>query len=536
MLGGTGALAMAAGLAAPAGGAIAPGPDASGAGRARAEARGTAVAAGRAAATGIRWADCGPKEHLDPPVRCGTVTVPLDYARPRGRQLTLAVARRPASGRAPGPAAPGGRTGRTVRTPRQGALVFGAGGPGATGVYFPLMPDMAAFWRPVAAAYDLVGYAPRGVGGHAPLSCVDPREFASAPTQAPPRPSAAYRWRRYTQAKAYAEGCARRAGTALRHYTTAANARDLDVLRAALGERRLTFVGASYGTYLGAVYASLFPSHVRRMVFDSPVGPGPGALWYRAALARAKALQTRWADFLSWVAAHDGRYHLGTTAAQVARRYERVRGELAARPAGGTVGPGQLQAAFLKAAHYDDYWPVRAAALSAYAQGDPGPLVRQAAPIGAAAAEQENAQAVYTAVECNDAPWPRSWRAWDRDAARLARTAPFATWDTVWTHLPCAHWSTPGRRPVDVHAGAGTLPSTLVLAARRDAVTPYAGARELHRRLAGSVLVTELGAGSHIIAGAGNSCVDTPVLTYLLRGRPPALDTACAPHPPPRAF
>ncbi len=494
------------------------------------EMRGTAVAAARASAAGIRWGACTARYHLaglDPPVQCGTVTVPLDYAHPGGKQITLTVTRRPATDSAAHRTTSRGAA-------RQGALVFSPGDPGATGVYVPLIPDLSSYWKPLAAAYDLVGYAPRGIGRPAPLSCQDPARSVATPTQAPRRPSAAYQRQRRAQAKAYAEGCARRGGAALRHYTTADNARDLDVLRAALGERRLTFMGASYGAYVGAVYATFFPSHVRRMVFDSPPDPAPGALGYRTVLAQSRALQRRWTDFGAWVAAHDGTYHLGGTAAQVERAYEKVRAALARRPAGGTVGPGQLQAAFLKAAYYDDYWPVRAAALAAYLGGDPQPLTRQAEPVGAAAVELENDQAVDTAVACNDAPWPTDWRTWARDATRLARVAPFATWANVRTHLPCAYWRTPRQPPVNVRSRAGALPPTLVLAAERDGVTPYAGARELHGRLAGSVLVTERGAGLHIIGGGPDDCVNAHLRRYLLTGRPPARDADCAPHPAPK--
>lgn len=113
----------------------------------------------------------------------------------------------------------------------------------------------------------------------------------------------------------------------------------------------------------------------------------------------------------------------------------------------------------------------------------------------------ENSNAVYTAVECNDAPWPADFEVWDRDNTRLARRAPFETWDNVWTNLPCAYWQGPRQRPLDVRTAPGELPPTLVLAAERDAATPYEGALELRRRLAGSVLVTERDAGTHGIAG-----------------------------------
>lgn len=122
---------------------------------------------------------------------------------------------------------------------------------------------------------------------------------------------------------------------------------------------------------------------------------------------------------------------------------------------------------------------------------------------------------------------------WDRDNTRLARVAPFETWDNVWMNLPCAYWLAPRQRVLDVRTGPGELPPTLILAAERDAAAPYAGALELHRRLSGSVLVTERDAGTHGIAGGPNPCVNGYLDAYLLEGRLPVRRAACAPHPEP---
>ncbi|MFJ2239446.1 alpha/beta hydrolase [Streptomyces sp. NPDC087859] len=507
--------------------AAAPAGSASGASGApvAAEVRGTATAAARAEAEGIAFGTCAEVEDLPGNVQCGTVSVPLDYARPDGKQIKLTVSRVRATHKDP--------HNSKRKVPRQGALVFNPGGPGASGMYFPLI-GVVPEWKRLAAAYDLVGYAPRGVGRSAPLSCQDPRHFFKAPTLAPTYPSESYKRERIAQAKAYARGCAKRAGGALRHYTSLNNARDLDVLRAALGEEKLTFMGASYGTYFGALYATLFPSHVRRMVFDSAVNPDPTQVWYRNNLDQSAAFEGRWADFRDWVAKHDKVYGLGDTAERVQRSYDRAAAQLAAEPAGGKVGPGQLQGAFLTAGYYDDYWPHRAEALSAYLKGDPKQLILQAGPHPEAAKEAENGNAVYTAVECNDASWPTEWKVWDRDNTRLARVAPFETWDNVWMNLPCAYWSAPRQEPLDVRTGPGELPPTLILAAERDAATPYDGALEMHRRLWGSVLVTERDAGTHGIAGGPNPCVNGHVDAYLLEGILPVRRAACAPHPEPK--
>ncbi|MFG2886699.1 alpha/beta hydrolase [Streptomyces sp. NPDC048297] len=492
---------------------------------AAAEARGTAVAAARAHADGITFGACPAVQEAPAGMRCGTVRVPLDYAHPYGKQIELTVSRMRATQKDP-------RNSKR-KVPRQGALVYNPGGPGASGMNFPMIGVLPE-WKRIAAAYDLVGYAPRGVDRSAPLSCVDPKHFFKAPTQAPAHPTEAYKRQRVTEAKAYARGCAARSGSGLRFYNSVNNARDLDVLRAALWESRLTFVGASYGTYIGALYATLFPSHLRRMVLDSAVNPDPAQVWYRDNLDQSAAFEDRWTDFREWIARHDDVYGLGATAAGVQRSYDTASARLATKAAAGTVGPGQLHNAFLTAGYYDDFWPSRAAALSAYLKGDPKPLVRLAGPSPETATESENGSAVYTAVECNDASWPTDWAVWDRDNTRLARVAPFETWDNAFANLPCAYWPAPRQRPVDVRTGPGELPPVLILAAERDAATPYAGALEMNRRLAGSVLVTERDAGTHGIGGGPNTCVNAHLDAYLLEGRLPARHASCAPHPQPQ--
>ncbi|MBT2421181.1 alpha/beta fold hydrolase [Streptomyces sp. ISL-22] len=490
-----------------------------------AELHGTAVAAARARAAGIDFGKCPKEQDMPAALQCGKVSVPLDYAHPNGKQIELTVSRVRATHKDP--------HNSKHRVPRKGALVYNPGGPGASGMYFPLIGVMPA-WKRLAAAYDLVGYAPRGVERSAPLSCQEPKQVFKGPLLAPTHPSESHKKERIARAKAYARGCAQRAGSALRHYNSLNNARDLDVLRAALGEEKLTFMGASYGTYFGALYATLFPSHVRRMVFDSAVNPDPAMVWYRNNLAQSAAFEGRWADFREWVAEHHKVYGLGDTAEEVLRSYEKVRARLAAEPAGGKVGQEQLQETFLQAGYYDDYWPSRARALSAYLKGDSKPLVELAAPATEAAAEEENSDAVYTAVECNDAPWPTDWDVWDRDNTRLARVAPFETWDNVWMNLPCAYWQAPRQEPLDVRTGPGEVPPLLILAAERDAATPYDGALEMHRRLSGSVLVTERDAGTHGIAYGPNACVNGYVDAYLLEGRLPARRAACEGHPEPK--
>jgi pimeloyl-ACP methyl ester carboxylesterase len=487
------------------------------------EARGVAIAAARAAKAGIDWQDCPEDWGLDKPIQCGWVTVPLDYAHPDGKQVKLAVDRV-----------------RSTGTPRerQGALIYNPGGPGGSGLRFPTrVTTNNKVWANVATAYDFVGFDPRGVGHSAPISCMDPQEYVKAPKMDPVPDSEADKLAQRKLAREYADGCLERTGRAmLQQMTTPNTARDLDVIRAALGEKKLNYLGVSYGTYLGAVYGTLFPSHVRRMVVDSVVNPDRDNIWYQANLNQDIAFETRWKDWEDWVAANDATYHLGTTRDAVQAKWLALRATAKNNPIGGVVGPAELLGFFQSAPYYDSSWASVATVFSKYVAGDTQALVDAATPDMSDIAgniSAENGNAVYTAVECTDAKWPTSWRTWDRDNTRLNAKYPFLTWSNAWMNLPCATWPVKQQTPVEVRTGKG-LPPVLIVQSTRDAATPYQGAVELHKRFKGSRLITEKNAGSHGVTGLVNPCINDRVDTYLLTGRVDRTDVTCAPHATPQ--
>ncbi|WP_344572727.1 alpha/beta hydrolase [Streptomyces lunalinharesii] len=487
-----------------------------------AEARGVALAADRAAKAGVAWQDCPADWGLKAPIQCGYVTVPLDYARPDGRTLKIAVDRAVATG---------------SPQQRQGALVYNPGGPGGSGMRFPArVTTKNPLWAKTAQAYDFVGFDPRGVGHSAPISCVDPQEFVKAPKADPVPANEADKRAQRAHAKQYAQGCLARTGRAvLSQMTTANTARDLDVIRAALGEKKLNYLGVSYGTYLGAVYGTLFPGHVRRMLVDSVIDPSRDKVWYQANLDQDVAFETRWGDWTKWVAKNDAAYHIGNTPQKVQAAWEKLRATAKKQPIGGVVGPAELIGFFQNAPYYDSAWAEVAQAWSAYLAGDAKPLIDNAGPHLADKAgniQAENGNAVYTAIECTDTKWPTSWAKWDRDNTRLHRQAPFMTWANAWMNLPCATWPVKQQKPVEVTSGKG-LPPVLIVQSTRDAATPYGGAVELHKRFAGSRLITERDAGSHGVTGLVNPCINERVDAYFLKGTTDPTDVTCAPHATP---
>ncbi|MFD2690027.1 alpha/beta hydrolase [Streptomyces phyllanthi] len=487
-----------------------------------AEARGVFVAAAEAAKKGIDWQDCPEDWGLEKPIQCGWVTVPLDYAKPYGKQIKLAVDRI-------------GNTG--TKAERQGALVYNPGGPGGSGLRFPRrVTTKNPLWAAAAKAYDFVGFDPRGVGHSAPISCIDPQEFVKAPKLDPVPDSEADKRAHRKLAAEYADGCKERSGAMLPHMTTPNTARDLDVIRAALGEKKLNFLGVSYGTYIAAVYGTLFPTHVRRMVADSVVNPSREKIWYQANLDQDVAFESRWKDWTKWVAQNDATFHLGDTRAEVQEKWLELRAAAKKDPIGGLVGPAELISFFQSAPYYDSAWVPTATVWSKYAAGDTQALVDAAAPdLGDTAgnAASENGNAVYTAVECADAKWPTSWRTWDRDNTLLHKDHPFMTWANAWMNLPCATWKSKQHTPVEVKTRKG-LPPVLIVQSERDAATPYEGAVELHKRFKGSRLITEKDAGSHGVTGLANPCVNERVDTYLLTGKVDKADVTCAPHATPK--
>ncbi|MER5746969.1 alpha/beta hydrolase [Streptomyces sp. NPDC002225] len=457
----------------------------------------TADGAARPAAAQLRWTDCGTKAY--PRLQCAKVTAPLDHDDPSGRRITLALSRVP-------------HTSKNF----QGPLLVNPGGPGGSGL---TMAGFVASALPkaVAADYDVIGFDPRGVGRSRPaLDCVPHYFDPVRPDSVPDSPGVERANRNRT--RAFAEACGRKYPDLLPFMDTVSAAKDLDVIRRATGARQLNYFGYSYGTYLGAVYAKLFPERVRRLVLDSNVDPDD--VWYDANLAQDHAFDARHKAFTAWIAKHDATYRLGTDPAGVERAWYAMRAAVGRHPAGGKVGPSELEDTFLPGGYYDGYWPELAEAFAAYAHdGDQDALVDAYERFGAVDAEADNGYAVYVAVQCRDARWPRFWNTWLGDSRRTHTKAPFFTWNNHWYNAPCADWPVAPLNPVRV--SNRSLPPALLFQATDDAATPYPGGVTLHRRLHGSSLVVEEGGGNHGITLGGNDCLDGYLADYLAKGTVP---------------
>lgn len=455
-----------------------------------------------AAHPAVHWGDCPPPvpgTFRHPELRCATVRVPVDYRRPHARTIDITISRVPT-------AEPG---------LRRGVILTNPGGPGERGLD---LRGRLATWLPAAVLdrYDLVGMDPRGVGSSAPIDCgIDPRTPVDLvlPYPAPDGSIS----RNVAFARSAAAGCVGNAGDLLRHVTTANTARDLDAVRAALGERRVSYYGQSYGTYLGAVYRSMFPDRVDRMVLDS--GVDPRLVWRDQWRTWRDAVPLRLADLTTWVAARDATYHLGTTSDEVTRRYSQLAARLDRVPVtlpDGTVVSGNVLRELTRAYLVDDeLFPLLADGWRFLdtGVGSPPPVP----------AFDGNFIAAFYAIACNDASWPRDPARYARDVAADRRRSPLTAGmpANIW---PCAFW--PSRTEPTVTVTGGGRRNVLVLQQTRDPATSLTSGAGLRAVLGRAAAMITVDGGGHLVFGRG-TCADQATTTYLTTGELPVQDRSC---------
>jgi pimeloyl-ACP methyl ester carboxylesterase len=486
------------------------------AGRA-AQAAGSASSAtpGRPAATSISWGPCADASLRQVNAECGFLSVPLDPSKPKGSTIKIALSRvkhtSPASA-------------------YQGVMLVNPGGPGASGLNLALLG--ASVPKHAGDTYDWIGFDPRGVGASKPaMSCVPTYFGGNRPAYVPVTSALEKTW--LTRSASYARACAKDAPKLLPHMKTVDSARDMDAIRAALRAPKLSYYGFSYGTYLGQVYATLFPTRVRRMVLDSNVDPRD--VWYQANLHQDTAFELTMGAWFSWLAKYNSTYQLGTTEDEVRQLFYTEETALQKAPAKGLIGPDEWDDAFLFAGYAQSTWPGLGTAFANWVHHrDATQLV--AAYQDADTPGNDNGFAVYSAVQCTDVSWPSTWSTWKQDAWRLNRVAPFLTWANTWYNTPCLSWAAKPGTPVDVRGGST---SALLVDETLDAATPYEGSLEVRRRFPHSSLIAEPGGTTHAGSLLGNACVDDKIAAYLATGVLPVrragfqADAECAPLPQP---
>ncbi|MGW7090963.1 alpha/beta hydrolase [Streptomyces sp. NPDC054874] len=458
-----------------------------------------------------RWKRCEAAAPAE--FRCATIKVPLDYRKPGGERIDLAISRIKAT--APGK--------------RHGVLLSNPGGPGGEGLYMPL--SMAES-LPTSARqkYDLVGFDPRGVGRSSPVSCgMGPEEENWLRPYKEETFDDDVAW-----ARMFADKCEEKAGDVLPHLTTRNTARDMDLLRAVLGEKKISYVGYSYGTYLGAVYTQLFPRRADRFVLDSAVDPERA--WRGMIQWWAEGAEPAFDRWTGWAAERSERYGLGDTPKKVEGTFWDLVAQAGEEPIdldgqlvtgddlrGGmraaVFSPQSATEAFVELKKAADGKPVAPEKLKAFTgaeeRGTAGAAVETPA---------DNMSASFWAVVCGDnsAAWSRDPESYRRDAiADKGRYPLFG--DFASSIKPCAFWDRSAERATEVNNKV----TSLVVQNEWDSQTPLPSGQALHAQMRGSKMVTVLGGEGHGVYPSGNACADGAVNRYLLTGSLPAKDVTC---------
>lgn len=464
----------------------------------------------------ITWGSCEDSYLSTSRIECGTLTVPTSWSAPDGETLDLAVIRLPATGTA------------------QGSLITNPGGPGGSGVDFVGTSGDFIGTEQLRSAYDLVSFDPRGVSRSAGFRCLSDAERDRSNTQPLPDPANdnALQQTRSTMTE-YGAKCEEEAGDLLGQVDTLSAARDMDVLRAALGEEQLNYLGYSYGTYLGATYAEAYPKRVGRMVLDSAISPRIGLDDLLA--GQAQGFEESVTEFVR-ACQEDG----GSTCPfagspeegmqQLRDFFARVDAEPipTSDPERPLTGP-QARSAVMLLQYNQGNWQYGYTALrSAMVDGDGSGLLS----LADAAVERQpdgsyrgNAADALTAVNCLDHPWVDDEQFQIEQAQRLAQEYPTLGDQFGFAGTGCGAWPVqPVRAPAPITAeGSGPI---VVVGTTHDPATPYRWAQSLAADLDNGTLITRDGYG-HTAYGSSGGCVEEAVDAYLLDGTVPQEGLRC---------
>jgi pimeloyl-ACP methyl ester carboxylesterase len=456
----------------------------------------------------VSWASC------DSGFECAKITAPLDWNDPSAGKVELAVIRH------------GATNGAAL-----GSLLVNPGGPGASGV--SLVRDSLEFavGDVLEKEYDVVGFDPRGVGESTAVKCYGAAQMDKYLFSIPksPRNSAAWKAEVLASGKKFADACAANSGGILPDITTEFAARDMDLMRAVLGDKKLNYLGYSYGTFLGATYAKLYPERVGRFVLDGALDPSVSGLdvsttqgvGFESALRAymAYCLQTKGCPFGGTV--DDGMADLGTLLASVDR-------SPLPNSDGRKLGADSLVTAIVAALYSQDSWPYLTQALTGALKGDPSTAFQLADFYynRVDGKYEDNSTEAFNAYNCMDYPDDATQAQKDAAKAELEQKAP--TIAPYWSSdvSLCDVWpeKATGVREKIAAEGAGPI---VVIGTTNDPATPYAWAQSLASQLSSGVLITRVGEG-HTGFNKGNACVDDAVEKYFTDGTVPKDGLRCS--------
>lgn len=445
---------------------------------------------------------------------CATVTAPLDWSDASAGTIDLALIRRAAT------------HGNAI-----GSLLTNPGGPGASG--YALIADSATFAvsAPVLDAYDVIGFDPRGVGRSTAVSCLDAAGMDRILYDIPADPRGTQGWTdELTQRNEdFVDACVANSAGILPYITTDNAARDMDLIRAVLGDSTLNYLGYSYGTFLGATYAKLFPERVGRLVLDGAIDPSVSGLdvGTTQAVGFESALRAYMADCLNGRdcpfdgSVDEAMADLGTLLASVDETpLEGSDGRM--------LGADTLLTGIIAALYAQESWPYLTQALKEALQGDPSTALLLADFYNSRNADgtySDNSTEAFRAYNCMDYPLDTSQADQDAATALIAQKAP--TIAPYWQGVDvCEVWPYPPTGVREKIAADGAAP-IVVVGTTNDPATPYAWSVSLADQLSSGVLVTREGEG-HTGYNKGNTCVDRAVEAYLLDGTAPQDGLTCS--------
>ncbi|MFD7235259.1 alpha/beta hydrolase [Streptomyces syringium] len=463
------------------------------------------------AAPALTWKPC---ESPAGATECATLSVPMDYRDPGGQRVDLAVSRL-----------------RGVDSPaRRGTLLVIPGGPGGSGVA-RLATKGAELRKQTGGAYDIVAFDPRGVGGSTPADCGvldDDRELTHLrPWPGPDGDITA----NVARARRVAAACEANGGAMVRNISTANEVRDIESLRRALGERKLSAWGISYGTYVGAMYAQKYPHRTDRWVLDSSGDPDPKRVARGWSANMSVGADDRFPDFAAWAAdpARDRAHRLAERPEDVRPMFLELAAKLDAAPrkfadpahfplTGNRLRQALQQTLYSKNA----FGPLAELVLAA--RDTTGPLtVRDVLPGGPLSGRET---AVLVGTICNDVSWPHDISSYARAVTADRARHPLTAGMPVGV-MPCAFWqTTPTDKPVRLTPHGPS--NILMIQNLRDPSTPHHGARKMREALGDRARLVTVDSGGHgAYLANGNTCGDRTVTDFLTTGRRPAGDVVC---------
>ncbi len=453
----------------------------------------------------VTWTSCGSG------FTCGSFWVPLDYDKPNGPAITIKAKMNPADD----------------QSTKLGSLFIDPGGPGVSGVDYV---GQAHYDQPLTNAYDIIGFDPRGVGSSTAVNCVSDSQLDAYVASDPEPQTPAEVTQLQKIWSAFTAGCVANSGPLLQHVSTVEVARDLDVMRAVVGDKKLNYFGASYGTYIGANYAALFPEHVGRMVLDGAVDPL--AKPHQTDLNVAAGFETALTAYLGYCV-DQGDCPLGDSVSAARQSVIDLLNKVGSAPMqtstpGRDLTQGLAFYGIVLPLYSRSFWPYLTQAFQQTDNND-GSLMLALAdsytgrqPDGSYSSNELEAQ---VAVNCLDNPEHESVAQIEADGAQFDKVSPVFGPVAAWFPYSCSNWPVKRIQPQPDYAAKGA-PPIVVVGTTRDPATPYEQAVNLAKELDSGVLLSRNGDG-HTAYDSGNSCIDDAIDSFLADGTVPANHTMC---------